>query len=119
MSVKIYGTKKTKQIKISPYEETLTITISSGQSVAELDKDLAGRITRMLFVVPDLDDSNTAELKLQNADDENIFESGELAENTTHRLETSIDVVGTITFRVECSGAQTTSREFKIYVTMI
>jgi len=108
-----------ENIRLRPYEEVLTIKVPSGGSSAEVNKDLSGRITRILFKVPDLDSTNTAELKLQNSDDEEIYASGELSENITHRLEVSIDVIGTITFRIECSGSQSADRTFKVYVTMI
>ena len=108
-----------ESIRLRPYEEVIDITVLSGQANAEIDKDLGGRITRILFKVPDLDGTDTAELKIQNSDNENLFESGELAESATHRLLLSVDLIGTITFRIECSGEQASDRAFKVYVTML
>lgn len=107
------------KIKLQPKEFKVGIKVTGGNTNAEADVRLSGRITRMLFKVPNLDDTDTAELKLQNSDNEDIFASGELAESTTHKLETSVDVASTITFRVECSGSQTATRFFKVYAVIV
>lgn len=96
----------------------ITVTVakdaSSGETVLSgLNIDLS----QILFVIPDLTASHTAELKIQNEDDKNLFTSGELAESTTHTMLVSRRLVGDIAFKVETSGAETTAAvTFDIYI---
>lgn len=96
---------------------TENITVASSGSSAESDAELNGITKQIIFVVPDLDDSDTAEVKLLDSNDYELYASGELAESTTHVINVERAMAQTTTIRVECSGTQAANRAFvvKIY----
>ncbi len=99
----------------TPFRLQKTITVPSGDTNVELDvTDLLGLTRQIFFVIPDLDDSDTAELKLEDSDNYDLFTSGELAESTTHIINVERVMTGTITIRIECSGAQASDRDFVV-----
>ena len=103
------------------FEQELDIVVASGATaggVKEESLEIRGVLGRILFVIPDLDDSDTAELKIRNSDGEDDFTSGELAESTTHKMCMSLPLAGVKTFRVECSGAQAAARTITLYLTV-
>lgn len=97
----------------------VTVTVASAATNAETQVPaLNCEVTQIHFETPDLDDTDTAELKIQDEVDNNIFTSGELAENTSapaHVLQVLRTLVGDMTFRVECQGQQAAERAFHIY----
>lgn len=97
--------------------EVVSVTVADEGTNAETDVAINGRTTQIHFIVPTLDDVDTAELLVQDADDNTIYQSGELAEETSHVLDVHESLCGTITFRVECSAQQNdAARTFAIYV---
>ena len=83
---------------------TVAKDASSGETVVS---DMNISLQQILFVVPALTGSHTAELKIQNEDNKDLFTSGELAESTTHTMLVSRRLVGDIAFKVETSGSET------------
>ncbi len=106
---------------IAPYAggtKKITVTVakeaSSGETVVN---GLNISLSQILFVVPALTGSHTAELKIQNEDDKDLFTSGELAESTTHTMLVSRRLVGDIAFKVETSGNEDDAAvTFYIYI---
>ena len=95
----------------------ITIAIADGASSGEtIITGMNCLIKQILFVIPALEGSHTAELKIQNEDDKDLFTSGELAESTTHNILAERQVVGDISFKVESSGTETTGVTIYVYI---
>jgi len=87
---------------------------SSGETVIS---DLNIETNQILFVIPELTSSNTAELLIQNEDNEDIYASTEKNEKTTSNLVVTRRLVGDIAFKVETSASETAAAvEFTIYI---
>lgn len=97
------------------FKKDVTVTVPNGSANGETDVTIHGRLTRMIFKIPALGVGDTAELKLQDTNNENHFTTGELAESTSHLIHTSLDCQEVVTFRVECSGDQVADATFNIY----
>ena len=94
-----------------------TVTVAAAGTNAETDVTAFNGLTKQIqFTTPNLDNTDTAELKLQDEDDNTLYASGELAESTTHVLNVERAICGTLTLRVECSGAQTSEVAFTVTI---
>lgn len=93
-----------------------TVTVDKDGTNGEEDITINGLTKQIQFTTDDLDDTDTAELKLQDEDNNTLYASGELAEDTTHVLNVERAVCGTTTLRVECSGQQVAEREFTVTI---
>ena len=74
-------------------------------------------VTQIHFTVPDLDDTDTAELILKDHDGgltATIYASGEKADESQHVINVERTLVGDIVIEVECSGAQAADRTFVV-----
>lgn len=87
-----------------------TIVVASGTDNKTTTIEINGNIRQIIFVVPDLDSSETSELLLIDEDSYTIYASGEKAESTTHILNVDRLVRGTLTLKVECASAQDAAR---------
>jgi len=96
----------------------VTVTVAQNASSGEtVVTDLNIETNQILFVTPALTSSNTAELKIQNEDNEDLYASGEKAESTTASLVITRRLVGDIAFKVETSASETVAAvEFTIYI---
>lgn len=85
----------------------ISVIVASGETSGEtILEGLNINLAQIIFVVPNLTASHTAELKIQNEDDKDLFTSGELAESTTHTMLVSRRLIRDIAFKVETSGAE-------------
>ena len=97
--------------------EMVSVTVADEGTNAETDVHMNGTIRQIHFTVPALDGDDTAELKLQDADNHTIYASGEKAESVTYVINVERLVCGLISFRVECSAQQNdAARTFTIAV---
>ena len=94
--------------------DKVTVTVADGTTSGETDVEINGTLRRAHFVVPALG-GDTAELKIEDEDNNDAFTSDELAQSLTHNLRMDEDVAGTVTFRVETSGAVSGDKSFDIY----
>jgi len=96
----------------------ITVTVAQNASSGEtVISDLNIETNLILFVVPALTSSHTAELVIQNEDNENLYASGEKAESKTTNLAITKRLVGDIAFKVETSASETAAAvEFTIYI---
>ena len=99
-------------------KEKFTITLDQSDDadliVYPIPFTMNGLLKQIHFTVPDLDNSDTAELILKDSDGNEIYASGEKAESTTHVINVERALRGTITLRIETSGDQAADREFKV-----
>lgn len=95
---------------------TGAITVSSGESSASAGEYLNARFVDVYFRVPELDGTDTAELKIKGPYDEEILASGEKdhvdGAVTEYQILNVARLPGAIVLEVECSGAQAADREF-------
>ena len=96
----------------------VTVTVAKNASSGEtVVNDLNIETNQILFVVPNLTSSHTAELLIQNEDNEDLYASGDKAESLTTSLVVTRRLVGDIAFKVETSAAETAAAvEFTIYI---
>jgi len=95
----------------------ISVTVAKDASSGETVVAMNLKTVQMLFVVPDLTSSHTAELLIQNEDNEDLYASTELGESTTHSLVVTRRLVGDIAFKVETSASETAAAvEFTIYI---
>lgn len=99
------------------FRRILDVVVGADQDEGETDLAINGWVSRLQFDVPDLDDSDTAELKLLDEDGDLLFASGELAKDTVYLIPVSLDLCGQVTFKVETSGSQTAQTSFKVKIT--
>lgn len=97
-------------------KKTITLDYVSAPAVIELDMSFNGLTKEIVFKVPALTDTHTAELKILDEDDNELFASGEKAESETHVLIAERALCGTITLRIETSGNETADREFEVAI---
>lgn len=91
------------------------IIVVSPAANAELNINfLNSAVTQIHFTVPDLDDTDTAELLIHDLDDNVLYASGEKAEQATHVINVERSLCGELTLRIECSGAQAADRTFVV-----
>lgn len=84
----------------------LTVNVPVETAAGETDVPMNCLIKQIQFTVPALTGSHTAELKLQDEDNNTLYASTEKAESTTHVLTVERALCGLVTFRVETSGAE-------------
>lgn len=107
----------------------VTVTVAAAGSNGEATVDVNGLLRNLELLVPELDETDTAELVLHTADDAEIFASGEKAhvdsaitgyyfKQDSGSVAVECALWGTTTVRVECSGAQAAEREFTVYLYM-
>ena len=101
---------------IGRIKKTITLDYASAPAVIESDLAFNGLTKQIIFKVPDLTDSHTAELKILDEDDNELFASGEKAESTTHTLVVERALCGTVTLRIETSGNETADKEFDVTI---
>lgn len=94
--------------------EVVSVVVALAGTAAETDVGMNGIIKQIHFIVPDLDDTDTAELLLHDADNRVLYASGEKAESTSHVINVERAVTQPVTFRVECSGDQVAARTFTV-----
>ena len=122
MALTDYDERNKMAIPLDQYRpvalQYVLVTVLDNGTNAETDVEMNGVIKQIHFITPDLDDTDTAELLLHDADDHVIYASGEKAENGSHVINVERAVCGTITFRVECSASQedAASNPFYIFV---
>ena len=97
-------------------KKTITLDYVSAPAVIELDMPFNGLTKEIVFKVPALSDSHTAELKILDEDDNVLFASGEKAESETHVLIAERALCGTITLKIETSGNETADRAFDVTI---
>ena len=115
MPVQDYGDRGEPRSLIA--RKVVTVTVASGAAAGETDLDnFNGLIQSVFFKVPDLKATNTAELKLQDEDNDSYFASGEKAESDTYNLLLERAVAGTLTVRVETSDIQDADKEFSVII---
>ncbi|MBN2120696.1 MAG: hypothetical protein JW734_06545 [Candidatus Omnitrophica bacterium] len=85
-------------------------------AVIELDVPFNGVVKQIVFRVPVLTNDNTAELKILDEDDNELFASGEKEANKSHLLDAERALCGTITLRIETSGNETEDRTFEVVI---
>lgn len=91
------------------------VIVAAQETNGELDfAFLNSAVTQIHFTIPDLDDTDTAELLIHDEDDNVLYASGEKAEDTTHVINVERSLCGALTLRVECSGAQAAERTFVV-----
>lgn len=93
-----------------------TVLVASTGTNAETDVQINGLSKQFQFTVPDLDNTDTAEFKIQDEDNHTLYASGEKAESTTHVLNVERALCETMTLRVECSGPQAAARTFTVTI---
>lgn len=97
-------------------KKTITLDYISAPAVIELDVPFNGLTKEIVFKVPALTDSHTAELKILDEDDNELFASGEKAESKTHILIAERALCGTLTLRIETSGNETADKVFDVTI---
>ena len=94
------------------------IVVEAGDSEAFLVVSfLNSCVTQIHFTVPDLDDTDTAELILKDHDGgltAIIYASGENGDDSQHVINVERTLVGDIVIEVECSGVQAADRTFMV-----
>jgi hypothetical protein len=83
-----------------------TVTVADGSATGETSFEFNGIIKQVIWDVPELTDVNSAELKILDEDDNEIYASGERAENTKHTLTFERAVCGSPTLEVTQNVAQ-------------
>ena len=103
---------------IAKVKYTITLDQSDDGDLIELDTPEAlNCLTKQIhFKVPNLDNTDTAELHLKDVDGYYLYSSGEKAESTTHVINVERALRGTITLRIETSGDQAADREFEVVI---
>lgn len=76
--------------------------------------DLNGILRRVVFVVPELDSTNTADVTLKDVDGYTVYSDTAVAENSTANETADLAVSGSHTLTVDTSGAQTADRTFTV-----
>jgi len=102
-------------VKLARY----TMVVASGDSTTDIDiDDIEGQSELSMLTVPDLDNSDTAELVVLDPWGGRMFESGELAESTTQpmNMDPPVPFTGRQGLRIECSGAQAAARTFNVTI---
>lgn len=92
-----------------------TIKVLSGATVGEVDITLNGRLEEYVLVIPVLDATTTATLKILDEDDQEWYASSAFALNTTQPIVVTRLLCGLTTFQVVCSIAQAANRTFTLY----
>lgn len=99
------------------WRRKVAITVAQGATNAEADVVINGTVYEILFVVPDLEATGAASLKLQDEDNKTWYDSGALAEAASHLFIVTRLLVGVTTIRIECNAAQTSAaRNFVVYL---
>lgn len=91
-----------------------TGTVSASASSVNITIDIPMALKHVLFEVPALDASDTAELIILDADGKKIYESGELAMSTDHSIPVIRYLTGDESWSIETSTAQAADRDFVI-----
>ncbi len=97
-------------------KRTLNLDYSADPDSIEEDIEFNGLTKQIVFKVPDLTESHTAELKILDEDANVLFASGEKAESETHVLTAERALCGTITLLVETSGNETADKAFDVTI---
>lgn len=97
-------------------KKTITLDYSTDPNSIEEDVEFNGLTKQIVFKVPDLTDTHTAELKILDEDDNELFASGEKAESETHVLIMERALCGTITLLIETSGNETADKAFDVII---
>ena len=103
-------------LPVGRIKKAITLDYGVNPAVVELDVLFNGLTKQIVFKVPDLTDSHTAELKILDEDSTELFAIGEKAESETHVLIAERALCGTIRVRIETSGNETVDREFEVTI---
>lgn len=101
--------------RIQRIKKTLVLDFSADDNQIISDAfEVNGIIRRVVFVVPDLDSTNTATLTLKDVDGYEVYSDATVAESTTANEVTDKAASGQHTLTVDTSGAQTADRTFTV-----
>lgn len=118
MAVTNFDKRYNRRNPVAVRKLSMTLDYSEdNQNISENIK-LNGTPDMIVFGVPDLENTNSATLIFLNADSVELYNSGEKAEDTTHKITSGVDVplCGTITVKITTSGAQTADRDFTVTI---
>lgn len=101
---------------LSPtFSEKITLVVASGTATKTVEISINGLLTDVYFNCPEIG-ALTNELKLKDADDDLIYATGEVADNTNHPIHLQRLLEGVTKVIVETSG---NVGEDEIYVVKI
>lgn len=101
---------------IIEYNKSLVMDVSSDATTITAGLPINGLVQQIQFVVPDLDDTDTAELKILNSFDNEVYASGEKAESSTHIINVQRPVTKTMSLKIEASDTQSADRTFTVVI---
>lgn len=96
-------------------KKTLVLDFSADDNQIISDAfDLNGILRRVVFVVPDLTSTHTADVTLKDVDGYEVYKDSAVAESTTANETADLAVSGNHTLTVDTSGAQDADRTFTV-----
>jgi hypothetical protein len=101
--------------RVRSITKTLVLAFAADDNqIVSSSFELNGMLARVVFVVPNLDSTNTADVTIKDSDGYTVYTKATVAKSTTSNEEKTTRVSGMHTITIDTSGAQTANRTFVV-----